>query len=229
MGDYMKMEEVFIEVLEKVFDFTKEEATEYVNDEDKWIDENSIELPNGWCLAFNEEAFNLWRSIADYQWFEEMIEREFSIDTENNKVAKNIIRTLMDRVVSEINSKTNFEAETDYEFINVEKTIKGIEGIEEVIKKEIPEIEKIEEKLNSYKCFYEYLAPAEIQHLFLSKTTYISPVQIKKIGGSYGMIIPMDVLKMFVSEEELKEGKEIMAKLRANANSGEIVLSDFEV
>jgi len=42
------------------------------------------------------------------------------------------------------------------------------------------------------------------------------------------VVIPMDVLKMFINEEVLKEGKEITAKLRANANSGEIVLSDFE-
>ena len=228
IGDNMKAEEVFREVLVKVFEFTEEEAREYVNNDDKWLDENTIELPNGWCLTFNEGIFELWTSIADYEWFAEMIEREFSIDVKNNKVADNIIKTLMDRVASEINNKMSFEALTDYEFIHVQRVIKGIEGIKEVIKKEVPVIEKIKEKLDSYKCFYEYLTPSEIQRLLLSKVTYVAPVQIKKIGGSYGVVIPMDVLKMFVNEEVLKEGKEITAKLRANANSGEIVLSDFE-
>jgi len=225
----MKAEEAFREVLVKVFDFTAEEAEEYVSNDDKWLDENTIELPNGWCLSFNEGTFNLWSSVvADYDWFAEMIEREFSIDVKNNKVADNMIKTLMERVVSEINNKTNFEAGTDYEFISVERTIKGVEGVKEVIEKEVPVIEKIKEKLDSYKCFYEYLTPSEIQRLLLSKVTYVAPVQIKKMGGSYGVIIPMDVLKMFINEEVLKGGKEITAKLRANANSGEIILSDFE-
>jgi len=224
----MKAEDAFREVLVKVFEFTEEEAKEYMDNPEKWLDEETIELPNGWCLSFNKGIFELWTSIADYEWLAEMIEREFSIDVENNKVADNMIKTLMNRVVSEINNKTNFEANTDYEFINIARTIKGVEGVKEVIMKEVPVIEKIKEKLDSYKCFYEYLTPSEIQRLLLSKVTYVAPVQIKKIGGSYGVIIPIDVLKMFINEEVLKRGKEITAKLRANANSGEIILSDFE-
>lgn len=225
----MKAEEAFMEVLEKVFDFTEEEARKYVSNDDKWIDEDTIELPNGWCLSFNEGVFNLWTSIADYEWLAEMIEREFSIDVENNKVAENLIKTLMERVVSEINNKTNFRATTDCEFVYAEREIKGVEGVKEVIVNEVPVIEKIKEKLDSYKCFYEYLTPSEIQRLLLSKVTYVAPVHIKKIGGSYGVIIPIDVLKMFINEEELKKNREITAKLRANANSGEIIISDFEI
>ena len=228
IGDYMKAEEAFREVLVKVFEFTEEEAKEYMDNPEKWVDEETIELPNGWCLTFNEGRFNLWKTVADHDWFAEMIEREFSINIENNKVAESMIDILMSRIASEINNKTSFNAIIDSGFVSVERTIKGVEGVKEVIKKEVPVIEKIKEKLDSYKCFYEYLTPSEIQRLLLSKVTYVAPVQIKKIGGSYGVVIPMDVLKMFINEEVLKEGKEITAKLRANANSGEIVLSDFE-
>jgi len=221
------IEEKFKEVLIKVFGYSEEDAETYIKDDDKWIDDNCIILPNDTLLTF-ENAFNISYAVADKEQFEEIFSNELSIDIENNKVAETIINLLMRRIASEIKNKTSFEVTFDGEYLYIEKNLKSIKSIKETIEKEFPEIEKIRKKLKTYKCIYEYLTPAEIQRLFVSKVTYIAPVQIKKIGGSYGVIIPIDVLKMFVDEDKLKEGVEITAKLKANADSGEIALCEFE-
>jgi len=232
------IEEKFREVLIKVFGYSEEEAENYVKDSDKWIDDNCIVLPNGPLLTYENGNFNITYTVADKEQFEEMFSNELSIDIENNKVAETTITLLMRRIASEIKSKTNFEAtiEPTYkrgiypnaEFLHVEKTVKNIEDIKKIFEKEFPKIEEIAKKLETYKCIYEYLTPTEIQKLFLSKVTYVAPVQIKRIGGSYGVIIPIDVLKMFINENVLKKGAEITAKLKANADSGEITLCEFE-
>lgn len=225
------MEEIkkkFKEVLIKVFRYGEEDAENYINNDDKWIDEETIYLPNEFLLSYSDNTFLLWKTISDEDWFTEMLSKELSIDVENNKVAQDMINILMHRVVSEINNKTSFEACIDQGFIHTEKSVKSIEDVAEAVKKDIPKLEEIKRKLETYKCIYEYLTPAEIQRLFLSKVTYVAPVQIKRIGGSYGVIIPVNVLKMFVDENKLEKGAEITAKLRANANTGEIILSEFE-
>jgi len=222
------IEEKFREVLIKVFGYSEEEAENYVKDSDKWIDDNCIVLPNGPLLTYENGNFNITYTVADKEQFEEMFSNELSIDIENNKVAETTITLLMRRIASEIKSKTNFEVTLDGEGLYVEKNLKSIESIGEIIKKEFPKIEEITKKLETYKCIYEHLTPVEIQRLFLSKVTYVAPVQIKRIGGSYGVIIPIDVLKMFINEDVLKKGAEITAKLKANADSGEITLCEFE-
>jgi len=223
-----EIEEKFKEILIKAFGYSEEEAIDYVEDDDKWIDDNCIELPNGSLLTYENGNFYITYTVADKEQFKEMFSNELSIDIENNKVAETMITLLMRRIASEIKSKTNFEVTLDGEDLYVEKDLKSIESIGEIIKKEFPKIEEITKKLETYKCIYEYLTPAEIQRLFLSKVTYVAPVQIKRIGGSYGVIIPIDVLKMFVDEDILKKGTEITAKLKANADSGEIILCEFE-
>ena len=223
-----EIEEKFKEILIKAFGYSEEEAIDYVEDDDKWIDDNCIELPNGSLLTYENGNFYITYTVADKEQFKEMFSNELSIDIENNKVAETMITLLMRRIASEIKSKTNFEVTLDGEDLYVEKDLKSIESIGEIIKKEFPKIEEIAKKLETYKCIYEYLTPAEIQRLFLSKVTYVAPVQIKRIGGSYGVIIPIDVLKMFVDEDILKKGTEITAKLKANADSGEIILCEFE-
>jgi len=222
------IEEKFREVLIKVFGYSEEEAENYVKDSDKWIDDNCIVLPNGPLLTYENSNFNITYTVADKEQFEDMFSNELSIDIENNKVAETTITLLMRRIASEIKSKTNFEVTLDGEGLYVEKNLKSIESIGEIIKKEFPKIEEITKKLETYKCIYEHLTPVEIQRLFLSKVTYVAPVQIKRIGGSYGVIIPIDVLKMFINEDVLKKGAEITAKLKANADSGEITLCEFE-
>ena len=224
-----EIEEKFKEVLIKVFGYSEEDAEDYINNDGKWIDDETIELPNDFALSYTNNVFALWNTISDDSWFAEMLSKELSIDISSNKVAEAMIDIIMHRVVSEINNKTNFKGFVDSGFIHIEMdNIKSIDGLKEIIEKEIPKVEEIKKKLETYKCIYEYLTPSEIQRLFLSKVTYVAPVQIKKIGGSYGVIIPIDVLKMFVDENKLKEGTEITAKLRANANNGEIILSEFE-
>jgi len=224
----MDINEAFKRVLIEIFGMTEEKAREYVADDEKWIGEEEIELPNDYCLSFINNTFTLWTTVVCEDDLIEIIEKELSIDVKNNKVAETMIDILMRRAASEINNKTKFNAYIDSGFLHVEKNIKSIKGIKETIEKEVPVIERIRKKLETYKCLYEFLTPSEIQRLLLSKVTYVAPVQIKKIGGSYGVIIPIDVLKMFVNEEVLKKGSEITAKLRANANSGEIIISDFE-
>ena len=223
-----EIEEKFKEILIKAFGYSEEEAIDYVEDDDKWIDDNCIELPNGSLLTYENGNFYITYTVADKEQFKEMFSNELSIDIENNKVAETMITLLMRRIASEIKSKTNFEVTLDGEGLYVEKNLKSIESIGEIIKKEFPKIEEITKKLETYKCIYEHLTPVEIQRLFLSKVTYVAPVQIKRIGGSYGVIIPIDVLKMFINENVLKKGAEITAKLKANADSGEITLCEFE-
>jgi len=222
------IDELFKKVLIKVFRFTKEEATDYINDNNKWMDENIMILPNDWQISYEDNAFKLWDTVASNEQFAELLSGEFSIDVNINKVAKSMIEKLKERIASEINNKTSFEVVLDNEYVIVERKIKSIGKIEGIIKVEVPIVEKIKEKLDTYKCFYEYLTPGEMQRLLLSKVTYVAPVQIKKIGGSYGVIIPIDVLKMFIDEENLKKGTEISAKLKANADNGEIILCEFK-
>jgi len=141
------------------------------------------------------------------------------------------IGKLWDKLVNKIIEEIPYpEVDTDGEFIHISTYFKKFKA--EKIKKEIEKLKEIikkwEDKFTDWRIIYDYLTHEEIRNAILSKLTFMIPCEIKPIGGSYQVIIPVEGLRLIVDENVLKEKKKIKARLTIDPSNKEIKINSIE-
>jgi len=190
-----------------------------------WVDLKETGVSFAWDE--NTKSFRVYSSISLEDLlknFEEVVGLEYEKWTP--KIRK-LWDKLVDKIVKEIGV---WDVDVDLEYINFFADFKKFKPkqIKEKIK-EFKEInERYEKKFTDWRVIYDYLTHEEIRSAILSKLTFMIPCEIKPIGGSYQVIIPVEGLRLIVDENVLKERKKIKAKLTIDPTNKEIKINSIE-
>jgi len=197
----------------------------------EWIDDFCIEIrpyPCWFSWEEDKEHFELTASIC-LDTLRENLEEIAGIKKWGVGVEK-LWEKLIERITKKVEEEIDAKVETDGEFIHLIKYFKKFNA--KKIKKACEKLgdlaKKYAEKLSDWRAIYDYVDHEDIRKAILSNVKFVTPCEIKRVGGSYQVTIPIDGLKLIIDEEVLKNNKKIKARLTIIPEEERIEINSLE-
>jgi len=198
-----------------------------------WEDDDLVCIECNPPISVRIEEDGLWVSFV-FEIPEHLVKQfEDFVGLEETKWSIEILDAWIDYVVKKIVNmiKEKLPFVEDWDFMDARSIVlyydepfSSISEVGKTIEDIVEEVTDIVYNKLELMNIIDFISPAEMRKvlipIILDDVMFVSPCEIKKIGGSYGVIVPLDGLKLVVDKLEEK----IPAILRVEPKRKEIII-----